>query len=88
MNEIIKAAKSLLADIEDMSSSQTQYAFGPFEVYDDGECDVFVEWPNLEISANILKKQISEYEKSSTMITGFNPSMVIIDEIGTSSENQ
>ncbi|MEQ1950957.1 hypothetical protein [Mesorhizobium sp. CN2-181] len=72
MENLIKAVKSLLSDIEgmncrapDYAENQSNYWFGRFSEFDnsleslDG---MAVEWPNLAISADEVKKALDEYE--------------------------
>ena len=60
MEDLIKAIKSLLSDIEAMQSERT-YLFGSFSEYEkDYEDDnVHVEWPNLAIAAADVKAALA-----------------------------
>lgn len=59
MDEIIKAASSLLADIEAMETERRDW-YGGFSGYRvDHEDEVaYVEWPNLGICAESLRRLI------------------------------
>lgn len=58
MDELIKAVRSLLSDIESMQPhcNNDNYWFGPFSEID--EYNNLVEWPNLAISAEDVKKAL------------------------------
>jgi hypothetical protein len=66
MNELIKALKSLISDIESMQSSGTHDSnwFGPFSQHEMGLDDLMeVEWPNLAISLEAVKAALENFEK-------------------------
>jgi hypothetical protein len=58
MDEIHKAAKSLLSDIESMEGDRRHWfdGFSEFRLNDDGT--VAIEWPNLALSAERLREVI------------------------------
>lgn len=77
MDELIKAVRSLLADIEAMrckpdGKKDTGQWFGPFSEWENGYEEPNVEWPNLSISADAVKKQLDDfvpqYERSKAAI--------------------
>lgn len=63
MNEnLLKALKSLISDIESMQPFKDNTLFGPFSDHqydDEGEV---IEWPNLAISLEEAKKAVAEHE--------------------------
>ncbi|AZO48075.1 hypothetical protein [Mesorhizobium sp. M4B.F.Ca.ET.058.02.1.1] len=62
MDELIKAVKSLISDIESMQlvpddrNASEWVWFGPFSEWETGDGTVEVEWPNLTISLETVKK--------------------------------
>jgi hypothetical protein len=64
VDEILKAVKSLISDIESMScdaplrdhDGSQDYWFGPFSEYADHIESVSIDWPNLAISLAAVKK--------------------------------
>lgn len=69
MDKLIAALKSLLGDIDDMrcipsdEKEDNNNWFGPFSESEDcGEDGPAIEWPNLTISAEDVKKALAEYE--------------------------
>jgi hypothetical protein len=72
MEKLLKAVKSLVSDIESMQVKPENpdaglYWFGPFSEAEDAcgdqDSDVSIEWPNLAISLDEVKKVIAEIEK-------------------------
>lgn len=57
MDELIKAVKSLISDIESMQTRDPNW-LGPFSEYEDSEDGdgIDIEWPNLAISVEEVKK--------------------------------
>ena len=67
MEKLITAIKSLLDDITSMQSGTDDNWFGTFsESQEDRDGNVEIEWPNLAISADELRKALIEYEKENT----------------------
>jgi hypothetical protein len=66
MDDLLKAVKSLISDIESMScdaplrdhDGSQDYWFGPFSEYADHIESVSIDWPNLAISLAAVKKLI------------------------------
>lgn len=63
MEDLIKAVKSLLSDIESMQFRPNW--FGPFSEFEEEDNERFmtamtVEWPNLVISADAVKAELAK----------------------------
>lgn len=60
MENLIKAVKSLLSDIESMQSDYDTALYGVFSEGYTGEEGTSIEWPNLGISASKVRNALAE----------------------------
>lgn len=85
MESLIKALKSMIVDIEAMQVNATSYDFGPFSEFTNDIESVMIEWPNLAISLEDVKKQLllnhcTDAEMNS-QIRGNTATLIVLDDV-------
>ena len=64
MEALLKALKSLISDIESMRfAGSSEFFFGPFSECEGHWDGTIIEWPNLAISLEEVKKTLKELNK-------------------------
>lgn len=93
MEKLIKAVKSLLVDIDSMREGASEQ-FGTFYNFELDSDAVYVDWPNLAISADNVVHALEEYEHgqiidgelAQSQIRGSKPTLVILDDAEDAAE--